>query len=239
MRSTFVIFGRAPGRDRRTSMLQRRAGRVLLRRTVHAVRDGAQGAPVVLLADGIDELRADGIAAAEVRLVAQRGDGFEARLLDGLQRIGTDPGRRLVVVAADTPELDAADLRAAASAADGEAVVGPAPDGGIYLLSVPTDLVPALAGLPWCTSRLLPELRRRLESAGLAVRTLAPKADVDDTADAIRLRPVLERISRLLLGCGLDDVPDPHRPRPRRVVFRPGARHRPLPGRAPPAFVVA
>jgi glycosyltransferase A (GT-A) superfamily protein (DUF2064 family) len=254
MDAAIVIFGRAPARARPLPGFGRRAAvqadRALLQAAVSAAVRAAgplatepgaarSGVSVVLLADGIDEMRGEGLTAPGVRLRAQRGQGFERRLLDGLGGIAAGGVRRLIVAGTDTPDLASADLRAGLDAAPGEAVVGPSPDGGIYLLSLEADRLPLLEGLPWRTDRLGCCLVERLRAAGIRVRCLSPRADVDDAGSARRLRPVLDRLSLDIFGRHLAEG-DPVVPAaPEPGAPRPGVLPGPPPGRAPPALAVA
>ncbi len=63
-------------------------------------------------------------------------------------------------------------------------VLGPAEDGGYYLVGGPTPLPPIFEGMPWSTSRLLEETRARLARAGAAWRELPTLRDVDTADDA-------------------------------------------------------
>ena len=90
-----------------------------------------------------------------------------------------------------------------------DVVVGPATDGGYYLLGV-ADRVrprPLLAGVPWSTNAVLRETLVRCERAGLSVTLLDDLGDVDTPEDLARLRDDVESgrilapaVGRLLRG---------------------------------------
>lgn len=134
-----------------------------------------------------------------VRRVEQRGEGFGERLADavrGALRRGAGP---LLVVGTDVPGLTAGHLRQALErlAADPRRVVlGPSPDGGLYLLAASRPVDHLLASLPWCRPDTLAHLEAALAGAGFTVERLEPLADLDRPADLERWlagRPGLRR----------------------------------------------
>lgn len=117
----------------------------------------------------------------------QAGDGFGARLARAHARAARD-GRLVVQVGMDTPQLTPdllGDVVAAAGAADRTAVLGPADDGGWWVLAL---RAPALAGalveVPMSTDTTCHDTRRALQDQGADVRPAAVLRDVDELADA-------------------------------------------------------
>lgn len=111
-----------------------------------------------------------------------------------LRRALEPPGVRFAIaLGADTPGLP---LRLLAQARDAleaghDAVLGPAEDGGFYLLGLARCPAGLLEGLPWSRRDTMEQTRRRLEQRGLAATVIDPWFDVDRDAD-------LERLERLL-----------------------------------------
>jgi hypothetical protein len=101
----------------------------------------------------------------------------------------------VVLVGTDSPTLPLGFLRQAAAWLGGErpcdAVLGPALDGGYYLIGARRELPSLFApGIAWSTDQVLPETLRRLCALGregLAVRLLPPFYDVDTPDDLARL----------------------------------------------------
>jgi rSAM/selenodomain-associated transferase 1 len=92
---------------------------------------------------------------------------------------------RVIVIGADCSRMSALLLDQAAAALDRSAVVlGPALDGGYYLVGGRRPLPELFIGMPWSTDRLLAETRRRLASASVTWEELEPLHDVDTAADA-------------------------------------------------------
>jgi len=119
------------------------------------------------------------------RVLVQRGRTFAERLSSALTDARALGYEEIVVVPGDVPGLQARHLRAAfARLRSFSAVLGPSPDGGVYLLGVRGDFAPVLAGVPWCTPRVFAAL---LANAGRAA-VLPALADVDGHAHLRALR---------------------------------------------------
>jgi len=103
---------------------------------------------------------------------------------------------RVVLVGSDVPELSHEDIREAfASLAGHDVVLGPARDGGYYLIALARPLPDLFAGIPWSTDRVRVLTRTRAADLGLDVRELRTLADVDTAEDLAagwtRLAPLL------------------------------------------------
>ncbi len=126
-------------------------------------------------------------APAGARVIAQRGGTFAERLAGALsdaRRLGYE---QIVVVPGDVPGLRPRHLRAAfAGLRSCRTVLGPSPDGGVYLLGVRGDFARVLAGVPWCTPRAFAVLRANVGHAAI----LPALADVDGHAHLRALRSV-------------------------------------------------
>ncbi|SEQ47706.1 TIGR04282 family arsenosugar biosynthesis glycosyltransferase [Microlunatus flavus] len=132
---------------------------------------------------------ADGLST--FRVVAQRGEGLGERIAHAhLDAAG--PAGATVQVGMDTPQADPAVLAAAAArvvAPDGpDAVIGPAADGGWWLLALRRAVDARLvAAVPMSTPQTGRLTRAALEAAGLLVETAPVLSDVDVPADVDRV----------------------------------------------------
>lgn len=126
---------------------------------------------------------------SDVLHVPQTGDHFGARL-DRAMRASLD--RRsgpVVVVGTDAPGLDAERVAQALDALEDDperVVLGPSPDGGLYLLAACRPIEGLADDVRWCCGATLSTLRRALEAAGREVVLLDPLADLDRPADLDR-----------------------------------------------------
>lgn len=150
------------------------------------------------------------------RCQPQRGEDLGERMAAAVARTLADGADAAIVIGADVPHVAAEAIGEAADAlaADADLVLGPARDGGYYLLGVRT-VVPALfAGIAWGTSTVLATTRARADAARLRTHLLAPGFDVDDAADLPPLRALLAAGTvRLPRTAGLLDATDRGSPR--------------------------
>ena len=99
-----------------------------------------------------------------------------------------------LAIGADAPALPARLLEAARDALDhADAVLGPAEDGGFYLLGLKRCPEGLLADLPWSAPDTCARTEARLRERGFRVELIAPWFDVDLPADLDRLRREIER----------------------------------------------
>ncbi len=113
--------------------------------------------------------------------------GFDVRLAHAHAGLADRaPGAAVVQVGMDTPQLTGELLAAvAADLADADAVLGPAADGGWWVLALRDPRAArALAGVPMSTDHTGADTWAALEGAGLRVRGAPVLRDVDEVADA-------------------------------------------------------
>ena len=124
------------------------------------------------------------------RWVRQDGPDLGARLHRALAA-AAENGAAVAAIGGDHPGLGRAEVEAAFARveAGADAVLGPAADGGYYLIALaPGAVHPELfAGIAWSTPRVLEETLARCRARGLAVELLAEGEDVDTPADLRRL----------------------------------------------------
>jgi glycosyltransferase A (GT-A) superfamily protein (DUF2064 family) len=117
----------------------------------------------------------------------QRGNGFAERLANAHHDVASAAGAPVVQIGMDTPHVSGAELAAVAGlVGDGnDAVLGPAQDGGWWVLAV-TDpaLARPLAGVEMSTARTYVDTLAALRLVGATVATTAVLRDVDEAPDA-------------------------------------------------------
>ena len=120
-------------------------------------------------------------------VVPQRRGGFGERLAgaidDAWQRIGCP----VLLIGMDTPQLTVSDLELAAAAllSPGvETVLGPADDGGYWLIGVRRPEPGMFEDVPMSTDHTASDQLRRLEILGLPCRVIRGLRDVDTISDA-------------------------------------------------------
>ena len=117
------------------------------------------------------------------------GQRIEDVVMRGLQRASV-----VLVVGTDAPGLPPPLFEhAIALLQSSDAVLGPAVDGGYYLIGFTRFEPGLLAGLPWSTPHTLSSTLQRLRSRSYRVQELPCWFDVDDAADLKKLRMMLKR----------------------------------------------
>lgn len=117
--------------------------------------------------------------------VVPQGDGD---LGDRLQRAfteGFDAGMtRMAVIGTDCPEMKVDDIQSAwAGLEKAEVVLGPAADGGYWLIGLRGPQPALFQGIEWGTSHVLRQTLDRATAAGLRVELLRELSDVDTEED--------------------------------------------------------
>lgn len=92
-----------------------------------------------------------------------------------------------IFIGADAPDLSALHLTdAAAALCEHDVAVGPAEDGGYWLLGLARPVAGLFDEMPWGTDRVLAMTRARLRAAGMTVAMLPCLADLDRPEDLRR-----------------------------------------------------
>jgi rSAM/selenodomain-associated transferase 1 len=153
--------------------------RRLTERTVAVLR--ASGGQITIAHTGA---AADAFTAwlgSDVTLVEQAEGDLTARLLACLEPAP------VIFFGADTPDLTVEHVAAAVAALDHhEVVIGPAEDGGYYLIGMRDPMPELLVNMPWSTERVLPETLARLAARGIVPVLLETLADCDRPEDLAR-----------------------------------------------------
>jgi hypothetical protein len=104
--------------------------------------------------------------------------------------------RRAAIIGTDAPSVSRElVLEALGALNDHDLAVGPASDGGYYLLALDRPRPELFEGIAWSTPSVLAATRERAARLGLRVRVLRSLTDVDTLAD---LRTEWPRIRALL-----------------------------------------
>ncbi|MDQ3698377.1 MAG: TIGR04282 family arsenosugar biosynthesis glycosyltransferase [Gemmatimonadota bacterium] len=107
-----------------------------------------------------------------------------ARMAHAIERRVTAGAERVILVGTDCPGLDAPLLEDAFDALErADVVIGPAEDGGYYLIGTRRLHSALFAGIPWGSSRVLGNSLAAARAADLTVHTLRRLADIDTAAD--------------------------------------------------------
>lgn len=155
--------------------------------------DGAAAIYAKLLAHTIEVARASGIPF-ELRVTGAAPDRFKIEFGDDIDATGqgdgdlTDKLTRVpapaIVIGSDCPGLTPQHLWAAHDTlATEEMVIGPASDGGYYLLGYKRDARFAFEDMPWSTPEVFEETLRRFVAQGIRPAVMPELSDIDTAED--------------------------------------------------------
>lgn len=103
----------------------------------------------------------------------------------------------LIFFGSDTPDLGASHIAAAIAGLEThEVVIGPALDGGYYLIGISKPLPQLFTDMPWSSDQVLPETLRRLRAMEIEPLLLEPLSDCDTPADLEQWPELTERLSQ-------------------------------------------
>jgi rSAM/selenodomain-associated transferase 1 len=193
------IFARAPAPGRSKTRLISRLGaagaaalHAAMIEDVCALSRDVGVRRVLAAADQPDHPFLVEMAAREgMPLVAQCEGDLGARMAAAIAA-GLGEAERVCIIGSDSPTLAPTQIAAAFARLDtADLVLGPAEDGGYWLIGARRPLGAVLADTAWGTASVLATTRARAEQAGLRVALAELHWDVDEPPDLERLGQVL------------------------------------------------
>jgi len=122
-------------------------------------------------------------------LAPQGGGDLGARLTRTFAEHFSQGAERVVVIGADCPEVTVEDIAAALDALKVcDVVLGPAQDGGYWLVGLRAPQPDLFREIAWSTAEVLAQTEAKARVGGLGVRRLRALSDVDTWADWQRWR---------------------------------------------------
>ena len=108
-----------------------------------------------------------------------------------------------ILIGGDCPLLSATEVRIAAQLLQShDVVIGPAVDGGYYLIGIrgpwarqQAHFETLFQDIPWSTARVLEMTRQRIQTADLSLAELETREDIDTLDELHRLRQCLSTVS--------------------------------------------
>jgi rSAM/selenodomain-associated transferase 1 len=159
--------------------------------------DGVTGAgvPVVVAVTPVEAVDTLARVLAPLPVIPQPVGSLGERMRGTMQILFDAGARRVALVGSDLPAITGAGIRQAFAALDGDAsavVLGPADDGGYYLVAA-ARVPPIFDGIEWGSASVLEDTRVLAARAGIRVQEIGRLRDVDTPAD---LRAMLEKAPR-------------------------------------------
>lgn len=129
------------------------------------------------------------------RAFAQPSGDLGRRVTHALGRVRREGHGAVLAIGADTPHVPLREVhRGVEALRDGtDVVLGPARDGGYYVIGLRAPQPALFRDVPWSTSGVLEITRERCRRLGLTLVELAPTFDVDVPADLVALRRWMRR----------------------------------------------
>ncbi len=125
---------------------------------------------------------------------APQGEGdLGQRLSAAFDAAFASGAERVVIIGSDCPDVSLCDLEFAGSALHHhDVVLGPATDGGYWLIGLRRRAPELFTAMPWSTDRVFAETRARCQRLNLRLQILRELTDIDEPADweAFTTRPV-------------------------------------------------
>ena len=122
--------------------------------------------------------------------IAQRGDGLGERMYDILRRLFERGYARCAVVGSDLPDLPARYVEEAFAMIDGDVrlALGPATDGGYYLVACDGPYEPIFTSIRYSTPTVLQEMIAKARENNIKCALVSPWHDIDYAGDLPRLQ---------------------------------------------------
>jgi len=149
---------------------------------------GRSTLPLTLFLDGSpDDPLAEWVASRGVEVRAQSSGDLGERLRAAFTVLFEAGAARVIAIGSDSPTLPFERLFAANAALRAhDAVIGPAEDGGYYLLGLARPEWRLLEGIPWSSDAVARVTIERAAAIGAMIATLDPWYDIDDAASLRR-----------------------------------------------------
>lgn len=124
----------------------------------------------------------------------QEGEDLGAKMDHAFQTVFQKGFKKALIIGTDCYELQAQHLEKAFSELDHlDLVLGPARDGGYYLMGLKTHVPQLFQGIAWSTGTVLETTLKKAEDSGLKTTLLETLSDVDRYEDLGELRDMLDQ----------------------------------------------
>jgi rSAM/selenodomain-associated transferase 1 len=191
-----AVLTRAPsrgGKSRLFAALARPPDPALLSALLLDTLDGTRFAGAIRIvfvdpADACDDVRA--LVPPDVRVRPQPGGSLGDRMRLTMDGLFAEGASIVVLVGSDLPDLPPSSIASAVSTLrqnPASVVLGPAHDGGYYLIAA-TATPNIFEGIEWSSPRVLEQTRAAALANGLPVHLLEPLRDVDTPEDLWTVR---------------------------------------------------
>lgn len=188
-----IVVCKAPERGRVKTRLAKDIGEErayhvysIMMATLFANLSAGSGYDVCACVDGNMSL----VQAGTVDPIKQYGATLGERILNAIKDCALYPVK--IVIGSDTPNITAQIVQQAITSLDAsDVVIGPAHDGGYYLIGMKQLHEGLFEDISWSTEHVLGQTQDRARSAGLSVALLPIMRDIDTLEDLQVVMPEL------------------------------------------------
>ncbi len=186
-----IVFARVPEAGRVKTRLAAEVGDAIAlsaytslgELVVNAAQGGRTYSVTVAYTPDDGERRMRQWLGASIRLKPQPTGDLGARMAAEIAEAIRDGARRVVVIGTDCPDISASVLEDAFERlATADVVLGPAADGGYYLIGMSRLHAPLFEGVPWSSPDTLRTTLEHARMHALSIALLDERRDID-TAD--------------------------------------------------------
>ncbi len=154
----------------------------LLVKYTHKVASESPVQKILFYSNHLEEDR--GEYPINYRFELQSGFGLGEKMSNAFQRLFEEKFDRLIIIGTDCAEITSELISEAfESLKDRDVVIGPAHDGGYYLLGMRKFIPGLFEGIPWSTDQVASLTRNYLENHKISYDVLATLSDVDFEED--------------------------------------------------------
>lgn len=123
-----------------------------------------------------------------IQFFYQQGRDLGERLAHAFEKAFSNGTEKTVVIGSDIPHIDSETISMAFSRLDlYDAVIGPAQDGGYYLIGLKRARAELFQGISWSTDKVFQETVERARQLDVRLARLSTLADIDTFADLAAL----------------------------------------------------
>jgi rSAM/selenodomain-associated transferase 1 len=162
--------------------------KTLVRHTISSISEAVDhgvNVEIRYVGDDLQGLRlVCGDEAHRMRFRPQRGTQLGDRLSDSVEAAFGEGACKVAIIGSDCPELDFTAVATALNLLDDhDLVLGPAVDGGYYLIALRAPIIEIFVGVSWGGPTVLAETLNKAQSLGLTIALLPTLADLDRAED--------------------------------------------------------
>lgn len=137
------------------------------------------------IGDNLERLRfLCGEAAGQIKFAPQQGENLGRRIANAFDAAFQEGSSKVAIIGTDCPDLNLESVRAAfAKLAENDLVLGPANDGGYYLIALRKPARKLFQNIPWGGASVLQETLRKAQHLNMTFDLLPKLADIDRPED--------------------------------------------------------